>query len=51
MKTPKQTSEPEIARQQRYEARWVGYHTGLCVGVWGILLCTLWGVLFGWGTL
>lgn len=39
----------EKEKQKRYEARWVGYHIALCVGVWGILATTIWAVIFGWG--
>ena len=50
IKEPEIVEEPEVVQQQRYEVMWVVYHTILCVGVWAIFFCTLWGVFFGWGT-
>jgi len=35
--------------QKRYEVRWVGYHILLCIGVWGIFMCTLVALFRGWG--
>jgi len=37
-----------IASEQKYKTRWNIYHVILCLGVWGILACTLWGVFIGW---
>ena len=37
-----------IDSEQKYKTRWNVYHTLLCIGVWGILVCTLWGVFVGW---
>ena len=36
------------ANQMAYKTRWNVYHTLLCIGVWGIFACTLWGVFKGW---
>jgi hypothetical protein len=37
-----------IASEQKYKTRWNYYHATLCIGVWGILVCTMWGVFVGW---
>lgn len=37
-----------IDSEQKYKTRWNYYHVILCIGVWGILACTLWGVFIGW---
>ena len=37
-----------INSEQKYKTRWNVYHTILCLGVWGIFACTLWGVFVGW---
>jgi len=34
--------------QMQYKTRWNVYHAILCLGVWGIFACTLWGVFVGW---
>lgn len=39
----------EGEKQSRYEARWVGYHVLLCLGVWGIFACTFVAMFRGWG--
>lgn len=39
----------EDAARRRYEARWCGYHTVLCLGVWVIALCCLYAIFNGWG--
>jgi len=38
-----------IDSEQKYKTRWNVYHAILCIGVWGIFACTLWGVFVGWG--
>jgi hypothetical protein len=37
-----------IDSEQKYKTRWNVYHAILCIGVWGILACTVWGVFVGW---
>ena len=37
-----------INSEQKYKTRWNVYHAILCIGVWGILACTVWGVFVGW---
>jgi len=32
-----------------YEARWVGYHSLLVLGVWIIAACTVTALFTGWG--
>ena len=39
----------EEHKQGRYEARWVGYHVILCIGLYGTFACTLYALFFGWG--
>jgi len=38
-----------IDSEQTYKTRWNVYHAILCIGVWGILACNLWGIFVGWG--
>jgi hypothetical protein len=44
---PKQ--RPTDAEWECYKTRWNVYHTILCIGVWGIFICTLIGIVKGWG--
>jgi|APSaa5957512535_1039671.scaffolds.fasta_scaffold95430_2 hypothetical protein len=39
----------QLKRYDAYETRWNVYHTILCIGVWGIFICTLIGITKGWG--
>jgi hypothetical protein len=38
----------QIESERKYKTRWNVYHTILCLGVWGILACTVWAVFVGW---
>ena len=35
----------------QYKTRWTVYHTLLVIGVWGIWLCTMYALRYGWGSL
>jgi hypothetical protein len=36
---------------KRYKTRWTVYHSLLVIGVWGIWVCALYALKYGWGSL